>query len=138
MASCRAARIFGGATQRCSVLIYRSISLAYHQTSVAWPISPGHHVDRNRRLGDLDTELEQLAMNLGGTPERVLKTHSSDQIAHLFINPRSSPTRTGLPSPIGGKTHSMPTHNGLRPDDRYGIKNAWTATIEPNEQGAVG
>jgi hypothetical protein len=31
----------------------------------------------------------------------------------------------------------MPTHHGLRPDDRYCVKNARTATIEPNEQSAV-
>ena len=32
----------------------------------------------------------------------------------------------------------MPTHDSLGPDDGYGVKNARTATIEPNEQGAVG
>jgi len=31
----------------------------------------------------------------------------------------------------------MPTHDGLGPDDGYGVKNARTATIEPNEQGSV-
>jgi len=31
----------------------------------------------------------------------------------------------------------MPTHNSLGPDDGYGVKNARTAAIEPNEQGAV-
>jgi hypothetical protein len=31
-----------------------------------WPILPRHHVDRNCGLGDLDAELEQLAMDLGG------------------------------------------------------------------------
>jgi hypothetical protein len=31
-----------------------------------------------------DAQLEQLAMHLGGTPQRVLKTHSSDQVAHFF------------------------------------------------------
>jgi hypothetical protein len=98
---------------------------------------PGHHVDRNRGLGDLYAELEQLAMDLGSAPERVLKTHSSDQVAHLFADPRSTPKRSGLPSPISGKTHSMPTHNRLGPDDGYGVKNARTATIEPNEQGSV-
>jgi hypothetical protein len=36
-----------------------------------WPIPPGHHIDRNRGLGDLDAELEQLAMDLGGAPQRV-------------------------------------------------------------------
>jgi hypothetical protein len=29
-------------------------------------------------------------------------------------------------------------HNRLGPNDGYGIKNARTATIEPNEQGAIG
>jgi hypothetical protein len=32
----------------------------------------------------------------------------------------------------------MPTHNSLGPDDRYGVKDARTKTIEPNEQGSVG
>ena len=32
----------------------------------------------------------------------------------------------------------MPTHNSLGPDNGYGVKNARTATIEPNEQGTVG
>jgi hypothetical protein len=103
-----------------------------------WPIAPRHHVDRNRGLGDLDAELEQLAMDLGSAPQRVLETHSSDEIAHLFADLRSAPERTGFPSPVGGKTHSMPTHNSLGPDDRNGVKYARTATIEPNEQSTVG
>jgi hypothetical protein len=49
-----------------------------------------HYVDRNCGLGDLDAELEQLAMDLGGAPEWVLKAHSSDQVAHLFGDPRSA------------------------------------------------
>ena len=32
----------------------------------------------------------------------------------------------------------MPAHNSLGPDNGYGVKNARTATIEPNEQGAIG
>src|SRR2546426_6909634 len=56
-----------------------------------WPISPRHHIDRNRGLGDRDAELKQLAMDLGGAPQRVLKAYSSDQIAHLFGDPRPAP-----------------------------------------------
>ena len=96
-----------------------------------WPILPRHHVDRNRGLGDIDTEFEQLPMDLGSDPEWVLKAHSSDQVAHLFGDPRSAAERMGLPSPVSGKTHSMPTHNSLGSDDGYGVKNARTATIEP-------
>jgi hypothetical protein len=32
----------------------------------------------------------------------------------------------------------MLTHNSLGLDDGYGVRNARTATKEPNEQGAVG
>src|SRR5713226_3053603 len=77
-------------------------------------------------------------MDLGSAPERVLKTHSSDQVAYLFANPRSAPERTGLPAPIRGKTHSVPTHNSLWPEDGYRVKDTRKATIEPNEQGTIG
>src|SRR5260370_26069033 len=97
-----------------------------------WPIAPRHHVDRNRGLGDLDAELEQLAMDLGSAPQRVLKTHSSDEIAHLFADLRSAAERTGFPSPVGGKAHSMPTHDSLGLDARNGVKYARPATTEPN------
>jgi hypothetical protein len=103
-----------------------------------WPALPRHHVDRNRGLRDIDAQFEQLAVDLGSAPQRVLKTHSSDQIAHLFVNPWSATARTRFPSPVRGEAHSMPTHNSLGPDDGYGVKNTRTATIEPNEQGAVG
>jgi hypothetical protein len=55
-----------------------------------WPIASRHHVDRNRGLGDLDAELEQLAMDLGSAPQRVLKTHSSDEIAKRSLEVRGS------------------------------------------------
>jgi hypothetical protein len=32
----------------------------------------------------------------------------------------------------------MPTHHTLGPDDGHGVKNARAATIEPDEQSAVG
>ena len=102
------------------------------------PISPRHHIDRDRGLSDLDAELEQLAMELGGAPERVLKTHSPDQVAYLFADPRSATERTGLPSPVGGDAQSMPTDDRVGPDDGYGIKDARVATIEPDEYDPVG
>jgi hypothetical protein len=41
-------------------------------------------------LTDLDTELEQLAMNARCTPERVGVAHLPDQITHLAIDRRPS------------------------------------------------
>jgi hypothetical protein len=89
-------------------------------------------------LSDLDAELKQLTMDLGGAPQRVLKTHSSDQVADLFADPRSATGRTGFPSPVGADALSMPTDDRVGPDDGYGVKNARVATIEPNEHGSVG
>src|SRR3954447_20186610 len=60
-----------------------------------WSILPRHHVDRNRGLGDIDAQFEQLAMDLGSAPEWVLKTHSSDQVAQFFAirgRPRAGAT----------------------------------------------
>jgi hypothetical protein len=34
-------------------------------------------------------------------------------------------------------SHAMPTDNRLRPDDGYGVKNAWEVALEPNKEGAV-
>jgi hypothetical protein len=35
-------------------------------------------------------------MDLGNAPQRVLKTHSSDEIAHLFADLRSAPRTDGI------------------------------------------
>src|SRR5467141_1167766 len=71
--------------------------------SLQWPIPPRYHVDGNRGLGDRDAEFEQFAVNLGSAPQRVLKTHSSDQLAHLSGDPRPAPGRAGFPSPVARK-----------------------------------
>jgi hypothetical protein len=73
-----------------------------------------------------------------GPPERVLKAHSSDQVANLLIDPRSATERAGLPSPVSGEPHSVPAHDRLGPDDGYGIQDARKAAIKPNEQNPIG
>jgi hypothetical protein len=93
--------------------------------------------ERRCRLGDFDAELEQLAMDLGGSPQWVLEAHSSDQERHFSGNPRPAPRRTGPPSPVGGKALSMPPHDSFGPDDRYRVKNARPMPVKPNEQHAV-
>src|SRR5215468_10785189 len=59
----------------------RALNAAEGLPSLQWPIPPRHHVDGNRGLGDGDAEFEQFAVDLGSAPQRVLKTHSSDQVA---------------------------------------------------------
>jgi hypothetical protein len=57
--------------------------------------------DFRKGQGDLDAELEQFAMDLGGAPQRVLKAHSTDQVAYLSGDPRTASRRPGFPPPVG-------------------------------------
>ena len=36
------------------------------------------------------------------------------------------------------QTHPMPAHDGVRPDNGYGVQDAREAAIEPDEQGTIG
>jgi hypothetical protein len=53
-------------------------------------ISPRYHVLRDCRLGDVEAELQKLAVDMRRTPEWVLEAHSSDKVAHLFVDLRSA------------------------------------------------
>src|SRR5262249_6070735 len=55
--------------------------------SLQWSIPSWHHVDGNRGLRDRDAEFKQFAVNLSRAPQRVLKTHSSDELNEvpLFV-----------------------------------------------------
>src|SRR5262245_34150898 len=98
--------------------------------SLQWPIPPRYHVDGNRGLGDRDAEFEQFTVNLGSAPQRVLKTHSSDQVAHLLSDPRPAPGRAGFPSPVAGNTEgrnarvkaNVPTQSLCRARIRHQLK----------------
>jgi hypothetical protein len=61
-----------------------------------------------------------------------------DQVSHLLANPGPAAEPTRFPSPVCGKSQSVPTHNRLGSDDNYGVKNARKASVEPDEQGTVG
>ena len=77
--------------------------------------SPRYHVLRDCRLGDVEAELQKLAVDMRRTPERVLDAHSSDKVAHLFVDLRSTTERAGFPSPECSEAFAMPTHDRLRP-----------------------
>ena len=51
---------------------------------------PPRQVSPDRGLADPDAELEQLAVDAGGAPERVSQAHLADQIADLGARPGPS------------------------------------------------
>ena len=75
-----------------------------------WRAWPAQDVLGNRRLTDLDTELEQLAMYARRTPELVGIAHLADQPANVVIY-RSAPWPRP-PAPVEPKALPMPLDHG--------------------------
>jgi hypothetical protein len=64
-----------------------------------WP-RVAAHVPSDRRLGDLEAELEQLTMNTRCVPKCVRTAHLANQRAQLSRDLRSASTVAGSPAPI--------------------------------------
>jgi hypothetical protein len=77
-----------------------------------WP-GVAAHVPSDRRLGDLEAELEQLTMNTRRAPECVRTAHLANERAQ--------------------KPSTVPANDGLRPDDRNHLKDGRKPAIEPNK-----
>src|SRR5436190_11393290 len=80
---------------------------------------------RDAGLSDLKAELEQLAMDARGAPQRIVNTHPPDQCAQIRGDPRPASKGAGFPTPVPAKAGPMPTHQGLGPDNRDGLKDRW-------------
>jgi hypothetical protein len=73
---------------------------------------------RNTPFGEIETQLEQFAMNARRSPGRIFSHHTEDQGANLFADrlPSSYLADSGDPRPIQTKSCSMPVHDGSRSD----------------------
>ena len=87
--------------------------------ALGWRASSPGHILGHAGLTDFDSELEQLAVDVGRTPELILATHAPNQIPHLTGNNRSSYSAPShFPGPKQAKSLPMPRDHRLRPDDR--------------------
>jgi hypothetical protein len=81
-------------------------------------LAAAHHVFADTGLADVDAQLEQLTVNAGCTPTRILAAHPADQVAHLAGNYRSSRLAAPyLPGPEHAKAGTMPGHDRFWFDD---------------------
>jgi len=86
----------------------------------------------DRGLGNLNSELEQLAVDPRRAPQRVLLAHARDQLADVRRD-RRPPGVAGarFPSPVPVKTFPVPADDGLRRHDDEGVQAIRPQTIEP-------
>jgi len=81
-------------------------------------LAAAHQVLAHAGLADVDTELEQLAMNPRRAPKWVLAAHGANQRAHLRGHGR--PPRlavSDLPGPEEAEALAVPADDGRRLDD---------------------
>src|ERR1700730_11549703 len=97
-----------------------------------WP-RVAAHVPSDRRLGDIEAELEQLTVNTRRAPKCVRTAHLADERAQLSRDLGSANTVAGSPAPIRPKPSTVPANDGLRPDNRNHLKDGRKPAIEPNK-----
>ena len=100
----------------------------------AWALD---HVLRDARLSDFKAELEQLAMDTGGAPQRIVNTHLPDQRAQVRVDSRTASKGAGFPTPVSAKAGPVPAHEGLRPDDRDGLQPRWKPPIQLGQKQTI-
>src|SRR5262245_26725256 len=79
------------------------------------------HVLGDSRLGDLDAEFEQLAVDLRCAPQSIHPAHLSNQIADLPGDRRPTTSGPRLPAPKGLEPAPMPTDQCLGLDDHDSV-----------------
>jgi hypothetical protein len=76
--------------------------------TLAKPSGVLDHVFGDGRFGDLDAELEQLAVDSRRTPQPIGLAHFPDQAADLSGDRRAASSGPGLPAPEGSERTPMP------------------------------
>src|SRR5207247_11289056 len=95
------------------------------------------HVLRDARLSDLKAELEQLAMDARRSSQRIFRAHPPDQRAQIRVDLRSTSKGAGFPTPVPTEAGAMPADEGLRSDDRDGIRERWDASIQLDKEQVI-
>jgi hypothetical protein len=96
------------------------------------------HVPSDRRLGDLEAELEQLTMNTRRAPKCVRTAHLANERAQLSRDLRSANTVAGSPAPIRPKPSTVPANDGRVIDSigdggrHAGPRGSWSLVVFQN------
>ncbi len=99
--------------------------------------APGHEA-RNRALGDLEAELQDLAVDARRTPRRVLGGHPANEDSDLGCCARSSSAGPRLPAPVPPEALAMPADDGLGLDDGERLLPSRPAAAQDNPEDAIG
>ena len=99
--------------------------------------APSGHVFRDRRLRDLETQLQQLPVDARGAPKHVVPAHLPDQITQTAIDFRSPCPLARLPTPVGSKPHAMPPQHRLGPHDLDRVSKVRPKSDQASQDGTI-
>ena len=105
--------------------------------ALRWRPASAYHVLGDSGLGDLEAQLEQLAVDARRSSQWVDPVHLANKGAQLSWDFRSADAIARSPAAIGPKASTVPANDRLRPDDRKGACGAGEPAIEPNKQKAI-
>jgi hypothetical protein len=95
------------------------------------------HILRDAGLSDLKAELEQLAVDARRSPQRIVNAHPSDQRAQVCVDLRPTSKGVGFPTPVPAEAGSVPSHQGLGPDNRDGVEDCRKPPIQLDEEQTI-
>jgi hypothetical protein len=95
------------------------------------------HILGHRGLPDLNTKLEQLAMDARCVPEGIGDAHLANELANIGCGTRSAASGSRFPPPIGPKAGAMPADHSIRVDDLQGVENVRRQRVKTSEHHPV-
>jgi hypothetical protein len=88
-------------------------------------------------LGDFESQFQELAVDAGSTPSRILGRHGSDEIAKFRGDLRSAATAARQEAPVPAETGAMPAHDGLGLHDHQHARPFRPATPEAQPEETI-
>jgi hypothetical protein len=101
-----------------------------------WPSAPDH-VFGDRRLGDLEPELEQFTMDARGAPQWVLPAHPLDEFAQLTADSGPAWPTARFPAPVSPKSTSMPPQDGGWLNNSGQTEQTWPEPGHPHQKRPI-
>jgi len=100
-----------------------------------WWLRRLDHILCDCRLGDVNAEHLQLAVNSWCAPANVVSRHCPDKFAYLRCDGWTpAPAATGLPGPVQSKALAVPAHQGIRFEDLQCLQASRPQAVEPDPE----
>ena len=94
------------------------------------------HILRDGRLSDVDTELEQFAMNARSAPQRIGEAHLPDQLPDFRGDLRPAARDRDFHRQKEPEAGAMPPNDGFWLYDREDVGNTWR-DLKESRRGSV-